>query len=151
MRCDAGNAYRCSFVGEVFISYLSNSYGISLLLDDCANDARVICHWQIEMHFFRVNAKEWNVDRCHRKSPGADDWSRDLRSAARVVQVSARCYYVPRESIVCHRRIHKYRRTFNLRPSRFFALHTRSHRSVGAFPRNFATGSVLRKSRIIHE
>jgi hypothetical protein len=39
-------------------------------------DVSVICHRQIQMHFFHVNAKEWNVDRCHRKSPGADDWSR---------------------------------------------------------------------------
>lgn len=75
MHCDASKAYRCNFVGEAgHISYLSNSYGISLLLDDCAHDDRVICHRQIRMHFFRVNAKEWNVDRCHRKSPGADDW-----------------------------------------------------------------------------
>jgi len=45
----------------------------------------LVCCWTIAMIelsaigkykciFFLMNAKEQNVDRCHRKSPGADDW-----------------------------------------------------------------------------
>jgi len=48
--------------------------------------------------FFLVNAKEQNVDRCHRKSSGADDWP-VIYGGARVY----RCLHAvitPRESIV---------------------------------------------------
>lgn len=51
--CDVRNARRCSVEAETgHTGYLSNSYGISLLLDDCTYDVRVICHQQIQMHFF---------------------------------------------------------------------------------------------------
>jgi len=79
------------------ISYLSNSYGISLLLDDC--DDRVICHRQIQMHFFSCERERTEC----RSVPPEVVWSRwlarDLYGGARVY----RCLHAvitPRESIV---------------------------------------------------
>lgn len=137
---------------DVFIYYLSNNYGISLLLDDCAYVVQVICHRQIQIHFFLVNAKEWNVDWCHRKSD--DQWLVSYNSAR--VCKCLHAVITPRESIELPQE-NKYRRTFNTAHSHnlftavtiFCTIYsfTQWYRS---FPRNFA-GFVFRKSHITYE
>lgn len=97
--CDVRNARRCSVEAETgHTGYLSNSYGISLLLDDCTRRTSYLPSANTNALFF-PNAKEWNVDRCHRKSPGADDWFVTRSNVERVY----RCLHTvitPRESIV---------------------------------------------------
>jgi len=98
------------------------------------------------MHFFHVNAKEWNVDRCHRKSPGADDWSRATARAVLLHHVKVwppwenKCIFAQRER--------------NLFTTDYdFSRHSVSQRSQNRFfsDANLSTRFAARKLNVARE